>query len=40
MALNLLNIYATNYDLENILYHILFTEILIDPPNKILHLWY
>lgn len=38
MALNLLNIYAINYDLGNILYHVLFNEILIDPPHKILHL--
>lgn len=38
-ALNLLKVYATNYDLGKIRYHLLFNQILIDPPSKILNLW-
>lgn len=38
MALNLLNIYATNYDHGNVPYHILIDQILIDSSNKFLHL--
>lgn len=38
MALNLLNIYATNYDHGNIPYHTLIAQILIDSSNKFLHL--
>lgn len=38
-ALNFLKVYPANYDLGDILYHLLFNQILIDLPSKILYLW-
>lgn len=39
MALNLLKVYAANYDHGDIIDPLLFNQILIDPPNKILYVW-
>lgn len=39
MALNLLKIYAANYDHGDITYHLLFNQILIDPPVKSRFVW-